>query len=446
MRKLLVLIMALMGLAACSDKDLKLDTGATGDQHETVAVDAGIGFFHGNWEEALAKAEAENKKLFVDVYTDWCGPCKIMAANVFPKKPVGEYFNERFINIKLDAEDEEISGPELSDRYDVRAYPTYLFLNADGSEIGRAVGGMEAEQFISLAGQILGEHSGNFDTLVERYEAGERSVEFVRQYLNGAQLQMSLMDDREQSYALSKTMKKVAEDYVKRRGKENLFNEEDFAIIANYWGKSPRGDEMAEFVIDNYDAFVAVAPEVSVSQFVLDSNWYGALNAAQAGDPLYKEYVADYDGKLARAVAFREANNPDPLTSIERSKQTYHRLYLEATKAWGELHQLYEQQLQANPSARAYIRAAETLGKAEDTKYQKIAQEYARKGYEMGLEDAYDVVTYSSLLRKAGKDEEADRVIEEYRNNLGESTADKRNRELLDRFTQTLANAAKGSE
>lgn len=443
MRKSLVLIMVLLGLAACSDTDLKLEAGVTDDQHETIAVDAGIDFFHGNWEEALAKAEAENKKLFVDVYTDWCGPCKIMAANVFPKKSVGEYFNERFINIKLDAEDEEISGPELSDRYDVRAYPTYLFLNADGSEIGRAVGGMEAEQFISLAGQILGEHSGNCNKLAERYEAGERSIEFVRQYLNEAQLQMSLMEDHEQRYALSQGMKQVAEEYVERRGKENLFNEEDFAIISNYWGKSPRGNEMAEFVIDNYDAFVAVAPEVSVSQFVLDSNWYGALNAAQAGDLLYKEYVADYDGKLAKAVAYREANNPDPLTSIERSKQTYHRIYLEATKAWEELYQLYEKQFQDKPSASGYMRAAGTLSRAEESKYQKIALEYARKGYEMGLEDAYDVVIYSSLLREAGNADEADQVIEVYRNNLGESTADKRNRELLDRLAQTSANTAK---
>ncbi|WIO74009.1 thioredoxin family protein [Porticoccaceae bacterium LTM1] len=445
MKKPLLLAFALLGLTACGDAVVATDNTVVDDQHEAVTEVVGIDFFHGEWDEALAKAQAENKKLFVDVYTEWCGPCKIMAATVFPQQSVGEYFNERFISIKLDAEDEDINGPELSDRYEVHAYPTYLFLNADGSEISRAVGGMEAEQFVSLAGQILGEHGGNFDELVARYEAGERSVEFVRQYLNGAQLQFSLINDRQKSYELFKSMKQVAEEYVASRGKENLINEEDFSIISSYWDKTPRGDEMAEFVIDNYDAFVAVAPEVAVVEFVLSSNWFGALNAAQAGDPVYKEYVADYDGKLAKAVAYRNAHDKSDLTDIERSKRVYHQMYLEATKNWAELHRVIEQGLQANPSAKGYIRAAGTLSKAEDSKYQGIVREYARKGYEMGLDNAFDLMTYVGILKQDGKTKEAEQVIDVYRNSLGDSAADKRNRELLDRFTQTPANTAQGS-
>ena len=436
MKKLFVLVLAILGLTACSD----VDTGSVDkDQHEAAVSAAGMDFFHGSWQETLQKANSENKKIFVDVYTTWCGPCKLMAANIFPLKAVGDFYNARFINIKLDAEDEEVNGPELAEQYKVKGFPTYLFLNADGSEIGRAVGVMEAEQFVSLAGQLLGEHKGNYDQLLARYESGERSVEFIRQLLNGAQLQMSLMNDREKSYALSKRMKKVAEEYVASRGKENLINEEDFSIITSYWSKSLRGDEMAEFVIDNYDAFVAVAPESAVSQFVLDSNWYGALDASEKGDSIYRQYIADYDGKLAKAVAYSEANDNDGNSSVVRAKSVFNLNYLVATKAWDELHQLFEQQLKSSPAARSYIWAARELSKAEDLKYQTIALEYADKGYEMGLNDAFDVVTYSGLLKKAGRDEEADKVLEEYRNSLGDSAADKRSRNLLERMTQPPA-------
>lgn len=58
----------------------------------------------GIWDEALAKAKQENKLLFVDLYTEWCAPCKMVAKIVFPQKKIGNYYNQHFINYQLDAE------------------------------------------------------------------------------------------------------------------------------------------------------------------------------------------------------------------------------------------------------------------------------------------------------------------------------------------------------
>ncbi|MXW54793.1 MAG: DUF255 domain-containing protein, partial [Gammaproteobacteria bacterium] len=49
-------------------------------------------FFKGTFEAALVQAEQEQKKVFVDVYTTWCGPCIVMQETVFPQPEVGEYF------------------------------------------------------------------------------------------------------------------------------------------------------------------------------------------------------------------------------------------------------------------------------------------------------------------------------------------------------------------
>lgn len=49
--------------------------------------------------------------MFVDFYTDWCGPCKVMARDVFPQKQVGDFFNAKFVCLKLNAEKE---GRELA--------------------------------------------------------------------------------------------------------------------------------------------------------------------------------------------------------------------------------------------------------------------------------------------------------------------------------------------
>ena len=73
-------------------------------------------------EEALKQAKAENKLVFVDCYTPWCGPCYKMMKEVFPKKEAGDYFNSRFVCVKYDMTKDENIG--LAKRFRVGAYPT----------------------------------------------------------------------------------------------------------------------------------------------------------------------------------------------------------------------------------------------------------------------------------------------------------------------------------
>ena len=56
-----------------------------------VTVMAQTDFRHLSYNEAIAAAKAEKKMVFIDFYTSWCGPCKMMMKNVFPQKSVGDY-------------------------------------------------------------------------------------------------------------------------------------------------------------------------------------------------------------------------------------------------------------------------------------------------------------------------------------------------------------------
>lgn len=56
------------------------------------------------FEEAVAKAKVEKRKLFIDVYTDWCGWCKVMDKNTFSDPIIAKLLNENFYPVKLDAE------------------------------------------------------------------------------------------------------------------------------------------------------------------------------------------------------------------------------------------------------------------------------------------------------------------------------------------------------
>jgi thioredoxin-related protein len=56
------------------------------------------------FEEAVEKSKSEKRKIFIDVFTDWCGWCKVMDKNTFPDQEVAKLLNEKFYAVKLDAE------------------------------------------------------------------------------------------------------------------------------------------------------------------------------------------------------------------------------------------------------------------------------------------------------------------------------------------------------
>ena len=107
-------------------------------QTKVAGAEKGTQFFKGTFAQALAKAKKENKKLMVDCYTLWCGPCRFMATNVFPNDTLGAYMNEHFVCMKLDMEHGE--GPERNKTFNVKAYPTFIFFDADGKEMSRFEG------------------------------------------------------------------------------------------------------------------------------------------------------------------------------------------------------------------------------------------------------------------------------------------------------------------
>ena len=57
-----------------------------------------------SFEEAVEKSKTEKRKIFIDVYTGWCGWCKVMDKNTFPDPEIAKLLNENFYPVKFDAE------------------------------------------------------------------------------------------------------------------------------------------------------------------------------------------------------------------------------------------------------------------------------------------------------------------------------------------------------
>jgi thiol-disulfide isomerase/thioredoxin len=140
----------------------------------------GIDFFHGSWPEALEKAKAEEKLIFVDAFAVWCGPCKRMAREVFPDEEVGAMFNANFICMKIDMEKSE--NAEFASKYPVSAYPTLFFIDGDGKVTLKEVGAKQVKTLLDMGRRAMGSMD-NLEELTQQYDAGERDPAFLYKYV-----------------------------------------------------------------------------------------------------------------------------------------------------------------------------------------------------------------------------------------------------------------------
>ena len=113
----------------------------------------GISFQDINLSEAKAQAIKTGKYIFIDCYTDWCGPCKRMAATSFMEDRVADVYNKQFINIKIEMEKDK-DGPETALMYKIKAYPTLLIIDGKGNLVKQAIGMQSADGLLALAKSV----------------------------------------------------------------------------------------------------------------------------------------------------------------------------------------------------------------------------------------------------------------------------------------------------
>ncbi|WP_421806788.1 thioredoxin family protein [Flagellimonas sp.] len=124
-----------------------------------------------SWEEAvqLSQTDAQPKKIFVDVYTDWCGWCKKMDKDTFQNPQVSQYMQNNFYMVKMDAEGKdpiqyqgktfkfvpsgrrgyhELAAALLQGKM---SYPTVVFLDENFNMLSPVPGYQKVEPFMQIA-------------------------------------------------------------------------------------------------------------------------------------------------------------------------------------------------------------------------------------------------------------------------------------------------------
>ena len=94
---------------------------------------------------AIDKAKATKKPIFLDFYTTWCMPCRMMDESVFRDWDIADYMNENVVSLKINCE--RGNGITLSKQFGVMAYPTMVFIDPKGIEIVRHEGSLSMADF-----------------------------------------------------------------------------------------------------------------------------------------------------------------------------------------------------------------------------------------------------------------------------------------------------------
>lgn len=209
-----------------------------------MPVSAQTEFRQLSFDDALAAAKKEKKMVFIDFYTDWCGPCKMMARDVFPQKKVGDYFNGKFVCLKLNAEKE---GKELAKKYNVRAYPTYVVVDADGKQRMEAKGAMEADEFINKIESGTDPNRAP-ERMKQLYEEGKRTPDLVNSYA------LYLMEQQKEEEGF-----KVVNDYFNSLSTAKRLQADNAFLFTRY--TLNLDDEKAKFMVASHDKFDKKAKE-----------------------------------------------------------------------------------------------------------------------------------------------------------------------------------------
>ena len=112
-----------------------------------------INFFKGTWKDALIKAKAEKKIIFLDIGASWCGPCKKLKNKTFANAKVAAYFNTNFINVILDGED-GADGTMLAEKYNLAYYPSLFFIDSTGNVLKAGSGYYNSREILQFAKSV----------------------------------------------------------------------------------------------------------------------------------------------------------------------------------------------------------------------------------------------------------------------------------------------------
>jgi thiol-disulfide isomerase/thioredoxin len=346
-----------------------------------------IQFVEKPWSEILEMAKTEKKLIFLDAFASWCGPCKWMAANMFTNDTIADYFNSTFICVSIDMEKGE--GTQLRTKYEVKYYPTLLFINETGEVVHKKVGAARrAEDYISMGKTAL-DPNENLSAYMKRFNAGENSDAFI-------QVLMLRLSD---AYM---PVQPVLQKYFAGKNDAEMQSRSSWTIIKNYVNDMnlPQFDYLVRHQHDYARLYGKDSVDGKISEIYLNA-LMKQTRTARATDTMYnalKKKILESGFDRAPAVIFTS-----DLTLYQMRRQNQQFLDL----AYEGVEKYYGTDYNMLNTTAWYVLQICKEGKVTDSlKYLEKAKGWAKKSISI-KNDPMNNDTYAALLFYTGQTKEA---------------------------------------
>jgi thioredoxin-related protein len=337
----------------------------------------GIDFFKDSFAAAKAEAAAQDKLIFVDAYAVWCGPCKRMAAQVFPDEKVGAFFNRNFVSLKIDMEAAE--NEAFRREYPVSAFPTLFFLKADGTIVQQVKGALDVASLINAGEKALASAEPTED-YAAAYEAGQRDPELIYKYVR------ALIRSGEPHL-------RIANEYLRDQSDLNSKQNLEFLLLA----ATEADSRVFTMMTDRQEAIIALK-----SADVFTSQVYSACQAT-----VKKAIEYSMESLLEEATEKMATFVPEKATAFTlESQMAYARAHNDA-KTFSKAAASYAKEVISEDADKLESLALDLANTFEkDSRALKVAQELAEEAVALGEGYRYSY-SLAIILKQAGKYREA---------------------------------------
>ncbi|MCY4058375.1 MAG: thioredoxin family protein, partial [Gammaproteobacteria bacterium] len=177
---------------------LRLALGLFGCWFALSSMADGVKFHDLRFDQAAERAASEEKVVFIDFFTTWCLPCKVMDATTFKDPDVAAWLADHTVALKVDAEANE-ENAALARRFLVESYPNYVYVTPDGEVLDRITGKRDPDEFVADSEAILA--GENAVTRATRALAeGDRNDPTLRMALGRAYAELGRHEDALREY------------------------------------------------------------------------------------------------------------------------------------------------------------------------------------------------------------------------------------------------------